>query len=354
MTTLDRYVARAIMLHLALALGGFVLIFSVIGLMEELSSVGEGSYGVGDAVRFIVLRLPTESFELFPGAALVGCVMGLGALAARGELIAMQACGVSYIRLAASALQAAALAGVAMMLFAELVAAPLARSAHTQRVVAVSGGRAMASTTGFWTRADNSIVNVRDPQSDGTLRDILVYEFDADHHLRRYIHARSGRPTADGWRLEDLVETAIGEASVARRYVAGEPWAGLPRPRDVQSLLLPAEDLAVAELRSTIATLRGQRLLTHRYELAFWKRITTPLIALVMMVIAMPLVLSSLARQRQGRAVVIAALAGVGFQMFNQTFGTFALVYQLPPLFGATAPGLAMLLFGAWRFRRLH
>lgn len=354
MSTLDRYVARTIVLHLALALGGFVLIFSVIGLMEELGSVGQGSYGVGDAVRFVFLRLPAESFELFPGAALVGCVMGLGALAARGELIAMQACGVSYARLAASALQAVALAGVAMMLFAELVAAPLARSANVQRVIAVSGGRALASTTGFWTRSATSVVNVRNPQSDGTLRDVLVYEFDADRRLRRYIHARSGRHTADGWRLEDLVVTSIDENSVDRRYVAGEAWSGLPPPREVQTLLLPAEDLAVGELRSTIATLRGQRLLTHRYELAFWRRVATPVIALVLMVIAMPMVLSSVAQRRQGRAVVIAALAGVGFQMFNQTFGTFALVYQLPPLFGATAPGLAMLLVGIWRFRRLH
>lgn len=354
MTTLDRYVARAILLHLALALGGFVLIFSVIALMEELGSVGRGSYAVGDAVRFVLLRLPAEAFELFPGAALVGCVMGLGAMAARGELIAMQACGVSYVRLAASALQTAALAGAAMMLVAEFVAAPLARSAHVQRVIAVSGGRAMASTTGFWTRTGDSIVNVRNPQSDGSLRDVLLFEFDTEHHLRRYLHARSGRHTADGWHLEDLVETSIGEEGVGRRFLASAPWGGIPRPRDVQTLLLPAEDLAVAELRSTIATLRGQRLLTHRYELAFWRRITAPVLALVMMVIAMPLVLSSIAQRRHGRAVVVAALAGVGFQMVHQTFGTFALVYQLPPLFGAAAPGLAMLLVGIWQFRRLH
>ena len=57
---------------------------------------------------------------------------------------------------------------------------------------------------------------------------------------------------------------------------------------------------------------------------------------------------------RRGGAIVVAALAGVGFQMFNQTFGTFAVVYRVPPLLGAVAPGVLALLAGLWAFRRLR
>ena len=354
MTTLDRYVARAIVLHFALALGGFVLIFSVIGLMEELQSVGHGSYGLGDAAWFVFMRLPAESYELFPGAALVGCVMGLGALAARGELVAMHACGLSYLRLCAGVLQTAVIAGVAMLAFAEIVAAPLARSAHVQRALAVSGGTALASANGLWTRSDSVFVNVRSPLNDGTLRDVFLYEYDADHRLSHYTHATTGLHTEDGWRLEDGVETELHEDGLEVHRFASRPWAGLPLPRGVQTMLLPAEDISIADLRETIATLQRQQLLTHRYELALWKRITTPAIALVMMLIATPLVLSSIGERRHGRAIIIAALAGVGFQMLNQTFGTFALVYRLPPLLGASAPGLAALVAGLWWFRRLR
>lgn len=355
MSTLDRYVARTILLHFALALGAFVAIFSVIALMEELRSVGHGSYDLADAARFVLLRLPTESFELFPGAALVGCVTGLGVLAGRGEIVAMHACGISYARLAGAALQSAALAGVAMLIFAEVVAAPLARSADVQRVNAISGGRTLASAAGLWTRSEASVINVRNPLADGTLRDVFVYEFDADNHLDRYVYAHSARHTVAGWRLDDVDETSIRDDGIDQRHVASEAWGGLSLPREVQTMLLPAEDLSLRELRSTIGSLRRQHLLAHRYEFAFWRRVTTPGVALVMMVIAMPLVLSSLTpRRRGGRATVVAALAGVGFQMFNQTFATFALVYELPPLFGATAPGLAALLVGVWWFRRLR
>ena len=356
MTLLDRYVARAIVLHFALALGGFVLIFSVIAFMEEMRSVGDGSYDLAAAAWFVLLRLPAEAFELFPGAALVGCVMGLGALAGRGELVAMHACGVSYLRLARSVLQTAAVAGAVMLLFAELVAAPLARSAHVLRADAVSDGAALASASGLWTRANGAFVNVRTPMSDGTLRDVFLYEFDDRHRLQRYTHARDGVFDGAAWRLEDVTATTLHEDGLDVRHLDRLPWDGLPLPRGVQTMLLPAEDIALADLRATIATLGAQRLLTHRYELAFWKRLTTPAIALAMMLVAMPLVLGSIGdRQgRRGGAIVVAALAGVGFQMLNQTFGTFAVVYRIPPLLGAVAPGAAALAVGLWWFRRLR
>lgn len=355
MTILDRYVGRVILLNVALALGAFVLIFSVIALMEELRDIGRGSYTAGDAAWFVFLRLPAEAFELFPGAVLVGCVLGLSQLAARGELIGMHASGVSYTRLALSALQAATLAGAAMMIFAELVAAPLARSAHLHRTLAVSGGRALASSTGMWTRSDSSMINIRSVSADGTMRDVFVYEFDADNRLRRYVRAERGRTTADGGgMLEGVVDSIITADGIEARRVDREPWTGLPTATNMQAMLLPAEDLAVAELWSTKTRLQSLGLLTHRYDLAFWRRITTPAVALAMMMLAMPLVLSTVAERRHGRAVIMAALAGVGFQMFNQTFATFALVYRLPPLLGATLPGLIALAAGVWQFRKLR
>jgi len=354
MKTLDRYVARAIALHFGLALGGFVLIFSIISLMEELRSVGHGDYGLRQAVWFVSLRLPAEAFELFPGAALVGCVMGLGALAAHGELVAMHACGVSYARLAVAVLQTAAVAGIAMSVFAEFVAAPLARTAHVQRAIAVSGGTAMASATGLWTRSGSVYINIGSALPDGTLREVFLYEFDEERRLHRYTQAQTGHHDENGWRLEGVVETTLREDGVDVRRTDSEPWEGLPLPRGVQTMMLPAEDISIVDLTSMIDNLRRQSLLTHRYELAFWKRTTTPVIALIMMLIAMPMVLGSMEKHRQGRAVVVAALAGVGFQMLNQTFGTFALVYRLPPFVGAGAPGLAAMIVGLWWFRRLR
>lgn len=354
MTTIDRYIGRALMANLALALGGFVLIFSVISLMEELRWVGEGTYTLGDATWFAMLRLPAESFELFPAAALVGCVMGLSRMAAQGELIAMQASGLSFFRIAVAAMQAAALAAAAMMLFGEIVAAPLARTAHVERTLAVSGGRALTSATGFWTRSESAFINVRNPHTDGSLDDVLLLEFDEANRLRRYARARSAHYSSEGWRLTDVVETTITAEGTEERRVASESWDRLPPPRAVQSMLLPAEDMSVAELWSTSDTLHHQGILSHRYDLAFWKRVTTPVVAIVMIAIAIPLVLESMPRRQHGRAVVLAALAGVGFQMVNQTFGTLAVVYRLPPLLGATAPGVVALLVGIWKFRRLR
>lgn len=354
MTTLDRYLGRTVAIHFALALGGFVSIFSVIALMEELRSVGDGRYDGWSALWFVTLRLPAEAYELFPGAALLGAVLALSALAARSELIAMHSCGLSFSRLAVAVVECGIVLGVVMLLLAELVAAPLARSAQLHRTALLSDGATLSATHGMWSRAGTTYVHVRAPLDGRTLGDVRLYEIDTTRSLSRYTHATNAQYTDAGWSLSGIREATFGEEGVTVVDIDERPWDGLPAPRGIQTLLLPAEDLALADLSTAIGGLRRERLLAHRYELAYWKRLTTPVIALLMMLLAVPLVAGTLGERGRARPIIAAVLIGVGFQMAHQTFGTFALVYRLPPLVGAGVPLFVALAAGLWSIRRLR
>lgn len=354
MTTLDRYIGRAVVLYFVLALGGFVSIFSIISLMEELRSVGEGRYDGWAAFLYVTLRLPAEAFELFPGAALLGAVLALSSLASRSELIAMHASGLSFHRLAAAVVEAGVLLGIVMLLLAEFVAAPLARSAQLQRTALISDGTTLSATHGMWSRAGTAFVHVRAPLDGSTLGDVVLYEVDDRNRLARVTRAEAAAHTDVGWNLTGVAESTFGDDGVSVVQVGEKVWNGLPEPRGIQTLLLPAEDLALSDLSTAIAGLRRERLLAHRYELAYGKRLTTPLIALMMMLLAVPLVAGSLGERGRARPIISAVLIGVGFQMAHQTFGTFALVYRLSPLFGAGAPLLVALAAGLWSLRRLR
>ena len=74
------------------------------------------------------------------------------------------------------------------------------------------------------------------------------------------------------------------------------------------------------------------------YAVAFW-----PLVTAVMVYVALPFVLVGLQRSTMGRRIAIGALAGVGFQMLNTTFGTFALAYGVDPRLCALLPTLLAL-----------
>ena len=50
------------------------------GFYEDLDSVDKGSYSVLGAIEYSLLTMPSRAFALFPPAALIGTLLGLGRL----------------------------------------------------------------------------------------------------------------------------------------------------------------------------------------------------------------------------------------------------------------------------------
>ena len=141
-TVLDRHLATAVVGMSLLALLALALIAGLTTVIDQLGDVGKGRFGIADAVRVALLTLPSAVYELFPMAVLLGSLLGLGALAANGELVAMRAAGWSVARMA----RAVALAGLAASVLvialgewvvppAERLAVALKARAHVNRII---------------------------------------------------------------------------------------------------------------------------------------------------------------------------------------------------------------------------
>jgi lipopolysaccharide export system permease protein len=352
MSLLGRYVARTLAANVFVALTALVVVFSVVNLTQELEDVGIGRYRFGDALAFIALTLPAEAFELLPAAALLGGVLGIGGMAARNEVAALSAAGVSGLRLVRLVLQGTVLIVALAMVAGEFVAAPLARHAHTQRSVLLSEGLALTTPHGLWARDGSRFVNVRSAQPDGRLNDVYVYDFDPERRLRRFTYARRAAYAGGQWRLEELVETSIDEQGTQTRRLPGREWQGFVSPKRLRVLSLRPEDLSLADLASAIGSLRGRGESTARHELAFWRRATTPLVATIMVLLGLPLVVGTKRLANLGQRIIVGALLGVGFQMLSQTFGGIVLTYELGPLVGALLLPALGAAAGLWALRR--
>ena len=96
------YVVRGTLLSLLVLVG----LFTLTEFVEDLGSVGKGSYTMPRAIEYMLLKLPGRIFQLFPEAALIGSLMGLGILASNSELIVVRASGVSIGRICLSVMKA--------------------------------------------------------------------------------------------------------------------------------------------------------------------------------------------------------------------------------------------------------
>ena len=114
----DRLISGTVLL--ALGMVWFVLLgFDLItAFAEELDEIGEGDYTALNALLFVLYTLPRRAYELFPTSAVIGCIMGLGTLAASSELTALRAAGLSRMRISLGALLVVGLLTAVMVLVA--------------------------------------------------------------------------------------------------------------------------------------------------------------------------------------------------------------------------------------------
>jgi len=78
MKTLDWYLGRSILQTTGFALMVLVGISTLIKFIEQLKSVGRGSYDIMTAMLYTIYSIPDDLVVFFPMAALIGGLTGLG------------------------------------------------------------------------------------------------------------------------------------------------------------------------------------------------------------------------------------------------------------------------------------
>ena len=89
---LSQYLMRTILVSTALVMTVLLALAGLFELIAELDDV-RNDYQTPQAILYAALRLPNLAFELMPVSALIGSLLGLGALAANSEIIVMRSSG---------------------------------------------------------------------------------------------------------------------------------------------------------------------------------------------------------------------------------------------------------------------
>jgi len=353
MRLIDRYIGRVVVIGTLMVM---FLLLTLIGFMElerELGDVGRGSYTIGKALLYVSLVLPRFAYEVFPVTALLGSLIGLGSMANHSELIAMRAAGVSVGRIVWAAMKAGLLLMLVAVLVGELLAPASEQLAQRMRGEAISGQITLKTKYGFWTRDGHSFINIRTVLPGAQLGDIYIYEFDDQHHLKVSSHAELARYEGDHWVLENIRQNEFLPDQVRIRTLQRAIWKSFLDPALVDMVMVEPNVLPVWGLHRYITFLHENGQQASEYQVAFWGKIVTPLVVLVMLVLSIPFVFGSLRTAGIGQRVFAGALVGVGFLVVNKAFAHMAVVYELNPLFAAAFPGIACLAVALWALRKV-
>ncbi|MFC4726806.1 LPS export ABC transporter permease LptG [Coralloluteibacterium thermophilus] len=357
----DRYVARAVLTSL-LSAWAVLLAFDLVGaVVGELGDVGDGGYTFGHMLVGVLFSVPRRLYDLYPSAAVLGSILGLGALAASSELTALRAAGISRLRISLGALLTVFGLTAAMVVTGETLG-PMGEARAASIVSAARSGDSILSRfSGLWARDGDTFVNVRAGSSRGRgregyveLADVRLYEFDDDGRLLTLSRARSAELRPTGSVLREVHRTRFGEREAIVERVAEEPWETSLDGDTLTTSLVRPRYLSTAQLYETIQYMRANSLDSRHFESFFWAHWFYPINVLALCLAAMPFAFGQLRSGGFGKRLFLGIVFGLGFVLAQMMLNGLAQVYGIPMWLTNLLPPAILLGIAVWQYRRTH
>jgi LPS export ABC transporter permease LptG/LPS export ABC transporter permease LptF len=361
---LDEYVVLEFLNMFALVLLGFILIMLVFTVFDLLSDILRNHIPMTTVGDYLINLTPLFLYRLAPLAVLIAVLVTFGVLNRNSEIIAMKATGISLYRLVVPILSIAAILSVSLFLFDEFYL-PQAnkRQDALRNVIKGKPAQTVTHPEQNWifgqprTGEPGRIFYYRffDPDRN-EFANISVFEFDrSTFALTRRIFAAKALwdPATDSWRFQDGWENDIqGDHTSNFQQFSQTTFSEIHEdPGYFKKETLQAQEMNFGQLDRYISDLRQSGFDTMKLRVALWQKLSYPLIAIVMAVLAIPFALSM---GRRGSLTGIAVAIGVALTYFvaESLFGALGNNNYLPAAFAAWSSDILFGLVGGYLLLR--
>ncbi|MFZ2651917.1 MAG: LPS export ABC transporter permease LptG [Burkholderiaceae bacterium] len=346
----------------------FLSLFFFIDFVDELADIGPSGYTSLHAALASMLKLPGRLYELAPIVVLIGTIYALARLAHSSEYTILRTGGLGPGRALGLLASLGLMFGVATYAVGDHIA-PLSERQATSLKAKFRGGLSIGGS-GAWLKdhartaqGERSYsINVRSAPQASTLKDVRIFEFDADGRLLKRLYAASAEiDDAALWQLDDVQVThweaagAATGAKVLEEHLARVDWPSTLTAAVVAAALLPANNMSTLDLFRYIAHLDDNEQAAQRHQIQFWKRALYPFSCLVMMALALPFAYMHARAGGVSLKVFGGIMLGISFVLQNNLAGHLGLLRNWSPWIAAAAPTAIYLLLSlaafAWLVR---
>lgn len=355
----DRLIAGAVLASLFVTWLVLVGLDTFIQFSTQIGNIGRNGYTLGQAIAYISLTVPRRCYEFFVFAALIGSLLGVGALAASGELTALRASGMSKLRISLSAAATVLVLMIGVFVLGE-TAAPLGEQrAQNIQLQIHSGNLGMTERSGLWAKDGDSMINakaalarVTDGRPSVELADVRVFGFDDAGELTSFQWAKTATQHGGEWIMHDVRSTTISPQGVHSTLQALRSWKSGLDPQVLELSVVHPEYLSLRDLQRNIDYLKSNQQNPGTYANAFWTRALYPLNTLVLVLCALPFAFGALRSGGLGRRLFLGLLLAIAWYFLQRAIIGLGTVFGAPPLAANLAPALLLICAAVWYFRK--
>ena len=350
---LDKYIIKGFFKYFLLVLCAFVVIFVVFTFFELLNDIVDNQVPFVIVVNYFRYLLPQIIYFMFPMSVLVAVLVNFNILTRTSQIVAMKASGISLYRLSLSVL----LVTVLMSGFAYWMQEYILPSANQKQDALRDRIKGRNPQTYLrpdrkWLMGEHDKIfnyNFFD-EYQNLFGDISIFEFDPSTlEITRRIYASraSWDEQKRTWIFEDGWIQGFSEQRATTSLFAKFNKSDFPEiaedPRFFKKEVKQSSQMSYQELHDYIQDLQKSGFDVIRLTVALHKKISFPLVCLIMGMIAIPFSFST-GRRGSLYGIGVSILIGILFWLTLEFFEQVGNAGKLVPFLAAWAPDL---IFGA-------
>lgn len=356
MRKLNSYIGRTV-------IGSILVVFLVILALDVIAAVVDeidnlnNEYVFNEAMVYVALTLPTRVYNSIPLAALTGCLIGLGQLAATSELVIMRAAGVSVARIAWAVMKPVWVLIFLAAMLGEYVTPWTDQMAESGKAIAKGKRQEQEGQLGLWSREGDEFLHFNVVMPNGKILGVSRYSYDQERNLKSVSFAQSATYQGSYWLEESGVITHFptdnsDADTLTRSEFLTRRWDTNLSPDLVNVLVMPPRTLAIQTLYAYANYLDEHGQKSEPYWLAFWQKSLQPLATAGLVLIAISFIFGPLREVTMGYRVFTGVIVAIVFRLAQDLLGPSSLVFGFAPFIAVIIPIAICIGIGFWLMGR--
>ena len=344
----DRYIAKTLLSYTLVVLVVWLSIYSFFNFLTEINSVGQESYTILSAIKYIFLKMPEVIYSQASPVILLGCVLGMGHLATTNQLLMLRVSGVSILRITGITLKNALIFIITIIVIGELLAPMSSNYAEIGRSDALGSNVISTSQEGFWIRDGDNFINVKKNIDGKLFNGITVIEVNSSNKIERVIKSENAvfdgnSLDMSGGKIFSINDSSVFDNISLKEHNFYNHTVSFDQDL-IDSLKKEPKDLTTWTIIKQIQFLSDNKLRSEVFEVELYKRLIKPVTLVAMILLAMLFIFGSTRDITLGRKIFFGVALGLSFEMLSRIASAMALSFDFNPLMSAILPSTVVML----------
>jgi lipopolysaccharide export system permease protein len=336
MNLLDRYIFKRFAWNLLMALGGLLSLYLLIDFFEQIDRFTDKGQTIGFALRFFLMKIPTIYYQLSPVSILLAGIITLGILNHNREAMALNAGGISLLRMVTPVIVASLLITLLTVALSQWLLPITTQKTNKiwYTIIKEPAINGLNQNGRIFYRGAEGIYTFK-LNNNGTYRDFIYTTWDNTHTLTSFLTAARAQHRQE-WRLHNGLKKTLNDSGgysiasfVTRRAQLKEG------PAEFFAPIFQPDEHSLTFLWRKARDEKKQGIMTGMIDL--YARLSFIFLGMPLLIFAIPLTLHI--HQRWGRDLTVAiplscCLAFVFWGIWS-TLQSMAQTSVVPPMVAA-------------------